>query len=329
MQGAGYDFATQPGGIGETQYYLNIFLNSQSLYPNELAREMDEYGITPSDVVEAYRRYSPGTRLSLEDVIESYYQGGGRNQDYLNELPSAITTVVPSWFDKNRFSGDLNSDAAYFNELLNRGYPTDEIREAFVVAFGGMADFASIQLRAAGLRSTQNSASLLTEENVEELEEDLREQEAAAAAAAAAAEEAARQAAAQAAAEEAARQAAAQAAAQEAARIAAAQAAAEAAAAQAAAQAAIEQARTQAEAAAAATAKAKADIERAQAEAAARAAAAAADAAARAAAEAAARAGTSPIPEYPRLTDIAPQQTTGGNAGLLLAAGLAALTLLG
>ena len=281
---------------------------------------MDAYGITPIDVVEAYRRYSPGTRLSLEEVIESYFQGGGRNEDYLNELPGAITTVVPSWFDKNRFSGDLNSDATYFNELLSKGYPTDEIKEAFVVAFGGMADFAQIQLRAAGLRSTQNSASLLTEENVEELEEDLREQEAAA--------EAARQAAAAA---EAARlederrraEAAAAAAALDEQRRQAEAAAAAAAAAQAEALAAMEQARTQAEAAAAASAKAKADAERAQAEAIAR---AAAEAAARAAAEAGlpAKPPGTPLPDL-----IQTQQAAGGNAGLLLAAGLAALTLLG
>lgn len=321
INGAGFDFATQTGGIGLDAYYLNIFNGAMNLDAAGFAREMDAYGITPTDVVNAFNRYAPGSGMTLEIVVDSYVNGGGRNPDFIAEAPSeAPVTTVPSWFDAARFASlSPEGKADAYNELIFAGYTNEDIFNAAVAAFGPQPGWTDLLLLAAARRG---DGGLF----VEEAEVIIEEREDAAAAA---------------------EQARLQAIIDEQNRIAAALEADRAAAAAAQAN---EIARLEAERAAAAEAKAATDALNARLAAEAATARANADAAAVAAAKAAQEAAAaaagayeprSLIPETPRrpedvgLTtprlpvDIQPQQATGGNAGLLLAAGLAALTLLG
>jgi hypothetical protein len=76
INGAGLNFATQPGGIGLTEYYRRIAEGFPKLKPNQIAYEMDTYDITPEDVLNAFQRY--GVRASSADILDAYEQGGGR-----------------------------------------------------------------------------------------------------------------------------------------------------------------------------------------------------------------------------------------------------------
>lgn len=258
LQGLGYDYATQPGGIGLEEYYKRIFEGSQSLGPSELAAQMDEYDITPEDVVNAYQKFSPGTGLTLNDVLEAYKVGGGTKF-----LPAAGGSVIV----------DLSAaeEAQAIAEAEERARREAEQAAAEAIA-AAEAEAERIRIEAANERDRLR-----------------REAEAQAAA-----------------------QAAANVAALAAAQAAAAQAAEAAAMAQAKADADLAAARTAAEQAAAAASKAQAD---------------AAAAVAKAAADAAAAAKT--VVTNQTQVDTTQPTATGGNAGLLLAAGLAALTLLG
>lgn len=315
INGAGFDFATQTGGIGLDAYYLNIFNGAMNLDAAGFAREMDAYGITPTDVVNAFNRYAPGSGMTLEIVVDSYVNGGGRNADFIAEAPSeAPVTTVPSWFNAARFASlSPEGKADAYNELIFAGYTNEDIFNAAVAAFGPQPGWTDLLLLAAARRG---DGGLFVEEAEVIIEE--REDAAAAAEQArlqaiideqnriAAALEADRAAAAQAAADAAA--------ALEAQRVAAAQAAADAAAAAAIAQAAIQAAKTESEAAAAAAAKAAADAGAAK---------------AKADEEAARRKLEEMLTTPGTMPDLFQTTQTGGNAGLLLAAGLAALTLLG
>ena len=76
LSGAGYDFATQPGGIGQTEYYRRIAMGFPSLTANQIAYEMDTYDITPEDVINAFRAFN--VPISSYDVLDAYERGGGR-----------------------------------------------------------------------------------------------------------------------------------------------------------------------------------------------------------------------------------------------------------
>jgi len=76
LNGAGLDFATRPGGIGLTEYYRRIAEGFPQLTANQIAYEMDTYDITPEDVLNAFQRY--GVQASSIDIMEAYERGGGR-----------------------------------------------------------------------------------------------------------------------------------------------------------------------------------------------------------------------------------------------------------
>ena len=104
LRGVGYDYATAPGGIGLDQYYLNIANALPNLTGQQLAAEMDAWGVTPEDVAEAINRYSgllPQYNLTASDIAVSYAGGGGTNPEYLaaintDEFISSSASYVQS-----------------------------------------------------------------------------------------------------------------------------------------------------------------------------------------------------------------------------------------
>ena len=76
INGAGLNFATQPGGIGLTEYYRRIAEGFPNLKANQLAYEMDTYDITPEDVLNAFQKYK--VQANINDILEAYERGGGR-----------------------------------------------------------------------------------------------------------------------------------------------------------------------------------------------------------------------------------------------------------
>jgi hypothetical protein len=76
INGAGLNFATQPGGIGLTEYYRRIAEGFPKLKANQLAYEMDTYDITPEDVLNAFQKYK--VQANINDILEAYERGGGR-----------------------------------------------------------------------------------------------------------------------------------------------------------------------------------------------------------------------------------------------------------
>lgn len=76
INGAGLNFATQPGGIGLTEYYRRIAEGFPKLNANQLAYEMDTYDITPEDVLNAFQKYK--VQANINDILDAYERGGGR-----------------------------------------------------------------------------------------------------------------------------------------------------------------------------------------------------------------------------------------------------------
>jgi hypothetical protein len=76
INGAGLNFATQPGGIGLTEYYRRIAEGFPKLKANQLAYEMDTYDITPEDLLNAFQMF--GVQASSNDILDAYERGGGR-----------------------------------------------------------------------------------------------------------------------------------------------------------------------------------------------------------------------------------------------------------
>lgn len=86
LNGVGYDYATAEGGIGLDEYYRRIYAGAISLTGPQLVVEMDTWGITPEDVAEAFRRNSgqlPQYNPTASDIAVSYAGGGGKNPEYL------------------------------------------------------------------------------------------------------------------------------------------------------------------------------------------------------------------------------------------------------
>jgi hypothetical protein len=305
LSGVGYDYATAPGGIGLTQYYLNIANWIKSNQPNstQLRDAMNEWGVTPEDVAIAYERHIQAGVITAQDVSDA--TGIPLSGSSGSSQPSTSGLYIPPDIESKSVTEKVN----LYRYLRDEGYSDGDIRAAVEAVVGPQPDDAWEYLQSkAGYASAQIAADMEAE------------------AAAQAREDAAAQAAADAAAQAAA-EAAAQAAAQaEASRIAAARAAAEAAARDAAAAAAA--ARAASDAAARAAAARAAETAAAAREAAA---AAAREAAAREAAAKAARETAAAAANNAAVTTANASATAGtptGGAGLLLAAA-AAYFLLG